>query len=81
MKNQKDLEKAYEFFESIKSRLIKEEKEGQFALIKGDTLIDVFHSEMGAYNEAVRRFGTELFLIQKIESEEKPESIQFLLHV
>jgi hypothetical protein len=77
MKN-KDLEREYKYFESIKDTLLKE-KAGQFALVKDEKLVDTFHNEKDAYDEGVKKFGTSLFLIQKIEKDEQPESIQFLL--
>jgi hypothetical protein len=43
---------------------------GQFALVHGDELIGTFTKFSEAYEEGVRRFGLEPFLVQQILAEE-----------
>ena len=77
----KDLNREYQHFKQIKNDLLQQGNEGKFALIKGESLIDIFHSEKDAYEAGVKRFGTDIFLVQKISKEEAVESVQQLLHV
>jgi len=73
-----ELEKELKYFESIKSELLKYH-EGKYALIKDEKLIDTFTKMEEAYENGVKNFGAEPFLIKKITKEEVPESIPSLM--
>ena len=72
------LEKELKYFESTKEELLKHHKE-KFALIKDETLVGTFTKMEEAYEEGVKRFGNELFLIKRIIDKEPPESIPALM--
>lgn len=67
------LEREYRVFKEHQSELLAK-GEGKFALIKGDTIIDVFASYEDALKEGLKRFGDVPFLIQEIQRE---EAVQF----
>lgn len=67
------LEREYKVFKEHQSELLAK-GEGKFALIKGDTIIDVFVSYEDALKEGLKRFGDVPFLIQEIQRE---EDVQF----
>lgn len=67
------LEREYRVFKEHQSELLAK-GEGKFALIKGDTIIDVFASYEDALKEGLKRFGDVPFLIQEIQRE---EDVQF----
>ncbi len=75
------LEKDHKFFLSLKPMLLKDGKEGRFALVEKEKLIDTFSTEKEAYEEGVRRFGQNLFLVQQIRTDETVESILSFSHV
>lgn len=72
------LEQELKYFESNKAELLKHH-EGKFALIKGDKLINTYTKEEEAYEEGVKRFGTEPFLIKRVSKEDPPEKIPALM--
>ncbi len=72
------LEKELKYFESIKSELLKQHKD-KFALIKDETLVGTFTKMEEAYEEGVKRYGTEPFLIKMVIEEEPVESIPSLM--
>ena len=77
-KTKMELEKELKYYESIKDELLKHH-EGKFALIKKDKLINTFTKMEEAYENGVKNFGTEPFLIKKITKEETIESIPSLM--
>lgn len=66
----------YEFYKESKKKLLTEGREGKFVLIKDKSLVDFFDTEKEAYEEGVKRFGTDLFLIKQVLKEEPIERIQ-----
>lgn len=60
----------YKYYQSIKSRLLKE-SEGKYALIKGNELLGLFDTDIDAYQVGVSKFGNDPFLIIKVSSEEE----------
>ena len=63
------LEREYKVFKEHRSELLAK-GEGKFALVKGDTIVDVFTSYEDALKEGLKRFGDVPFLIQEIQREE-----------
>lgn len=63
------LEREYKVFKEHQSELLAK-GEGKFALIKGDTIVDLFASYEDALKEGLKRFGDVPFLIQEIQREE-----------
>jgi hypothetical protein len=59
------LEKELALFETKKAELLKTH-EGKFALIHGDQFVDAFDTAENAYDEGVKQFGKEPFLVKKI---------------
>lgn len=64
------LEKEYIYYQSKKDKLMKEHL-GKFALVKGNKIIGCFSSENKAYEDGLKRFGNQAFLIEKIAREDK----------
>lgn len=64
------LEKELALFEKLKPELLKS-YDGKFALIRGDEFIGAFDSAENAYNEGVKRFGREAFLVKRVSKEEE----------
>ena len=64
------LEKELVHFERIKGELLKTYKD-KFALIRGEEFIGAYDSPSNAYEEGVKRFGKELFLVKRISDEEE----------
>lgn len=73
-----DLEKELQYFETIKSELLKHHLD-QFALIKDEVLLGTFTKMEEAYEEGVNRYGNEPFLIKRIAENESPESLPSLM--
>ena len=67
------LEREYKVFKEHQSELLLK-GEGKFALIKGDSVVDVFASYEDALKEGLKRFGDVPFLIHEIQRE---EDVQF----
>lgn len=71
------LEQELKYFNSIRNELVKNH-EGKFALIRDEKLVGTFDHAESAYNEGVRTFGTEPFLVKQILREEPIETIPTL---
>ena len=72
------LEKELKYFESMKDELLKHHKD-KYALIKDETLVGTFTKMEEAYEEGVKKFGKEPFLIKRIIENEPPESLPSLM--
>lgn len=59
------LKKELKFFEKNRNEWLKY-YEDKFALIRNETLINTFTTEEEAYNEGIKQFGLEPFLIKQI---------------
>lgn len=66
------LEQERELYAQMKAELLKHHK-GQYALIKGQEFIGAFTTAEEAFNEGVRRFGNQPFLIQHVTEREEVE--------
>ncbi len=66
------LEQERAFYLSKKAELLQHHK-GQFALIKGNEFVGAFTTVEEAFNEGVKRFGNQPFLIQHVTEEEEVE--------
>lgn len=73
------LKEELAFFEEKKQELLASAA-GQFALIKGRTLVGIFPTSEQAYTEGVGRFGREAFLIKRIVEYETPELVPLLAY-
>ena len=51
---------------------------GKVALVRGETLVGVFDDEADALNEGARQFGSESFLIRRIQEQQSEVSIPAL---
>ncbi len=71
------LQEELAFFEEKKRELLGKHP-GQFALIKGRTLVGVFPTREEAYKHGVEKFGRESFLIKQILERETPEQVPLL---
>ena len=68
------LEDELRTYEAQKVDLIARAK-GKFALIKGDTVHDVFDTRMDAVRQGHERFGNVPFLVKQIEEIEIPQNL------
>ena len=73
------LKEELAFFNEKKDELLRTHL-GQFALIKGRTLIGVFATREEAYAEGVQRFGGESFLAHHIVEKEPVEQVPLLAY-
>ncbi len=64
------LEREFKYFETHKEELLKH-YENQFVLIKDDTLVGAFTTEVEAYQAGIQKFGNQPFLIKKVTKEEE----------
>ncbi len=64
------LEREYIYYQASKDKLMKEHL-GEFVLVKGDKIAGYFSSENKAYENGLKRFGNQPFLIEKIVREDK----------
>jgi len=64
-----ELSQEIAHFEAHRKELL-ERSPGKFVLIKGDECIGTYDSDENAYEEGVRLFGNEPFLIQQILPED-----------
>ena len=64
------LEKELVTFDRLKMELLKNHK-GKFALIKGDDFVGAFDTPANAYEDGVRRFGKDVFLVKRISETEE----------
>ena len=67
------LEREYQVFKAHQSELLAR-GEGKFALIKGETIVDLFASYEDTLKEGLKRFGDVPFLIREVQRE---EDVQF----
>ena len=63
------LEEDFEYFESIRDTLLKEHF-GKVALVKNKAVVGIFDTDQAAYDEGMRLFPGEEFLIQEILTED-----------
>ncbi len=63
MKSQLDVE--FQTFQNKKAELAKEH-EGEFVLIKGSEIIDIFEKELDAVDAGVKMFGKDCFMVNEI---------------
>lgn len=68
------LQEELAFFNEKKQELLRSHS-GQYALIKGRTLIGIYPTKIEAYTEGVKRFLTAPFLMKKIVEVEPVEQI------
>lgn len=73
------LKEELAFFNEKKDELLRTHP-GQFALIKGRTLIGVFPTREAAYVEGVQHFGGESFLVHHIVEQEPVEQVPLLAY-
>ena len=66
------LEEERQYYASKKAELLQHHR-GQCALIKGREFIGAFTTVEEAFNEGVRRFGNQPFLIQHVTEREEVE--------
>ena len=57
-------------FEQMKAELLKNYN-GKFALVKGEKFLGAFDSASNAYQEGVKQFGREVFLVKRISETEE----------
>lgn len=69
------LEDDQAFYEQIKPDLLGKNLEGQFVLIHGGALVDVYPTYKEAYDAAVAQFGTAPPFIKKVETVDTVERI------
>ena len=63
------LEEELRYFDSQRAELLKYYS-GQIALIKGDRLIGTFTTTTEAFEEGVRQFGTQPFLLKAVAEQD-----------
>jgi hypothetical protein len=73
------LKEELTFFDEKRQELLRAYP-GQFALIKGQSLIGIFSTIEQAYTEGATRFGREAFLIKHIVEHEAPELVPLLAY-
>lgn len=59
------LQTELDAFERLRMTLL-DRSPGNYALVKGNTLVDTFSSEAAAIREGYRRFGNNPFLVKRI---------------
>lgn len=64
------LETELSYFTKIKEDLLKNHP-GKFALIKGEELVGVFDTPANAYDEGVKKFGREPFMVKRVSETEE----------
>ena len=62
-----NLSKELETYKRILPSVL--DRTGQFALIKGDDLVEVFAAAADALAEGYKKFGTDPFLVKQIETD------------
>lgn len=73
-----ELEKELEYFNTRREELISH-YEGQFVLIKGDSLLGSFTTEAEAYEEGLKQLGNQPFLIKQVTKEEEIDRLPALV--
>ncbi len=64
------LEKELAYYEKAKEELLKNH-EGKYALVKDEAFLGAFDTAENAYNEGIKRFGQQSFLVKKISRSEE----------
>jgi len=64
------LEQELAAFQKMKEELLKSHS-GKFALIKGELFVGAFDNASNAYEEGIKRFGKEPFLVKRISEREE----------
>ena len=67
------LEEELETYEENKQELVKKAN-GNYVLIKGKTIVDIFESEQDAIKTGIDKFGNVPFLVKKIEEVEQTQN-------
>ncbi len=67
------LDREVEYFEATRDQLLGKAK-GEFALIKGETLIDIFENQIDAIKVGYEKFGNEPFLVKQILEVDTPQN-------
>jgi len=73
-----ELERELEYFNTRREELISH-YEGQFVLIKGDSLLGSFTTEAEAYEEGLKQLGNQPFLIKQVTKEEEIDRLPALV--
>ena len=73
------LKKELQYFEKIKADLLKT-NQGEFALIKDETLAGTFTTFEEAYGAGVEKFQDSPFLVKQVLEQESPENLPALVH-
>lgn len=73
------LKEELAFFNEKKDELLRTHP-GQFALIKGRTLLGIFPTREEAYAEGVQRFGGESFFVHRVVEIEPVEQVPLLAY-
>ena len=73
------LEKELETYKRKLTELIASDKEGKFALIHGDELVDVFGTYEDAIKEGYSKFKLEPFMVKQVQSTEQAQFISRLV--
>jgi hypothetical protein len=58
-------------YESKRSELFAEHA-GEFVLVKGDEVVDIYRDERDAIDAGYKKFGNTGFLVRKVAESEKP---------
>jgi hypothetical protein len=72
-----EIEKNFRFFKSIVDSLMAEH-EGKVALIRDQSIVDVFESHLEAVREGAARFGNLPFSVQRVIN--RPIDLGFMSH-
>ena len=72
------LEEELAFFKEKKDEWLAH-YEGKFALVKNHELADTFTTLDEAYQEGIKRFGTEAFLVKQILEKEPTQEVPALM--
>ncbi len=81
MANDSILSKEIETYEKHKNELLKEHR-GEYVLIKGDQIINIFESQKDAIKIGIEKFGNSPFLVKKIlEVDEKQNFTSNLIKI
>jgi len=73
-----ELEEEIAYFNAHKADLLSK-YEGRFVLIKDSSCYGCFTTEAEAYEEGLKHFGNEPFLIKKVTKEEETDKIPALV--
>ena len=73
-----ELEKELAYYNAQREELLSHH-EGQFALIKANSCLGYFTTEGEAYEEGVKQFGNQAFLIKQITKEKEINRVPALV--